>query len=499
MNDTITMPTLSDTMQTGQLVRWVKAPGDKLKSGDTVAEVETDKALMEVEVFHDGYLAGPLAAVDTDLPVGQVIGYISDSPDVSEPSPALKADPKAKPGSKPEAEAKSEAEAKLKAKPETEPETEAQSKPKAEPETPVVTAMTDLLAVAASVPDLVAEQPPAEPARAAQPAAPEKSVDATVSSQPSASHPDSSPLARRMAEAADIVLSTLHGTGPHGRIVAADVTRAELSVKTETLAETLAKTLAKTNSQTSPGLTDSQILAMYPEGSYTLKAHSGMRRMIAKRLVQASIGTPHFDLTVECDIGKLLDARHTMNGTAPMGKNTEPLWKVTVTDYIVKALASALQKVPEANATWTAGGMLTFERSDIGVAVAIKGGLMVPLIRSADTKSLSDIAIEVLALATRAKERKLTAADYEGGGSTVSNLGMNGIRNFSAVLNPPQATILAIGAGEERVVVRNKKVTQAMMMSVTLTCDHRVVDGVLGAQLLAAFKALIEQPDTLAK
>jgi pyruvate dehydrogenase E2 component (dihydrolipoamide acetyltransferase) len=283
-----------------------------------------------------------------------------------------------------------------------------------------------------------------------------------------------------MAEAAGIVLYALHGTGPRGRIVAADVTRAQ--------AHAAPVQAAPVQAAPGPGaLSDVQILAMYPEGA--LVPHSSLRRMIAARLVQASIGVPHFELTIECDIGKMLDARHAFNKTAP--------GKVSVTDCIVKALAAALQTVPEANATWTEAGMITHRGSDIGVAVAVEGGLIVPLIRGAERKSLPEIATELRDLAARARARSLTAADYEGGSSTVSNLGMDGIRNFSAVLNPPQASILAVGAGEERAVVRAGKIRVATMMTVTLTCDHRVVDGALGARLLAAFRGQIEQPEAM--
>jgi pyruvate dehydrogenase E2 component (dihydrolipoamide acetyltransferase) len=426
MNQSITMPTLSDTMTTGRLVRWLKAVGDAVKSGDAVAEVETDKAVMEVEAFHDGFLAGPLAATDKDLPVGQIIGYIADKP----------------------GEAVAEAKA---------------DKPAVEATKPEV--------VPPKVPDPVIAKAPLVPA---DPAPPAHEHD-----------PDSSPLARREAEQAGVDLSDVKGTGPHGRIISADVAAAKAATDAEP-------------AQGGKGMSEQQIRALYPVGSYDFVPHSGMRRMIAQRLVQSSIGVPHFDLTIACDIGKLLEARHEMNSAAPKGKDGKPQWKLSVTDFIIKALALALQRVPDANATWTDSGMLMHAASDIGVAVAIKGGLIAPLIRSADSKSLSAIATELQDLAARAIARKLTAADYEGGASTVSNLGMDGILNFNAVLNPPQATILAVGAGEERAVIRAGKVEAAMMMTVTLTCDHRVVDGALGAALLAAFKAVIEHPETMA-
>jgi pyruvate dehydrogenase E2 component (dihydrolipoamide acetyltransferase) len=473
MSQSITMPTLSDTMTTGRLVRWVKRAGDPVKKGEAVAEVETDKAVMDVEAFHDGFLAGPLAPVDTDLPVGQVIGYIADRPGDA----AAAAKPDANAGAaKPTAEA---------------------HKPTVVPPKPEV---------AAPVPAARPEAPPAKPVEAQvappapapvepKPAAPEVSPKPPVQpSSPAATrggdHVDSSPLARRLAEVAGVDLATIHGSGPHGRVIASDVDAAKTHVDSTPPAAALPAANA--------GMSDQQIRALYPDGSYTFVPHSGMRRIIAQRLVRSSIGIPHFDLTVDCDIGALMAARTEMNHAAMPDKDGKPLWKLSVTDFVVKALALALQRVPEANATWTEGGMLKHIHSDVGVAVAIKGGLMAPLLRSAETKSLSAIAQEMLDLARRAHERKLKPEDYEGGATTVSNLGMDGIRNFNAVINPPQATILAVGAGEERAVIRNGKVEAATIMTVTLSCDHRVVDGALGAELLTAFKSLIEHPEMLA-
>jgi pyruvate dehydrogenase E2 component (dihydrolipoamide acetyltransferase) len=246
------------------------------------------------------------------------------------------------------------------------------------------------------------------------------------------------------------------------------------------------------------GMSDQQIRALYPEGSYEIVPHDSMRRIIAQRLVQSNLTIPHFYLTVDCDIGKLLAAREEINSTAPQDKDGKPLWKLSVNDFVIKALALALQRVPDANATWTESGMLKHRHSDVGVAVAIKGGLITPLVRNAETKSLSVISNEMKELAARARARKLKPEEYQGGASAVSNLGMFGIKDFTAVINPPQATILAVGAGEKRPVVRSGKIEIATIMTVTLSCDHRVVDGVLGAQLIGAFKALIEQPVMLA-
>jgi pyruvate dehydrogenase E2 component (dihydrolipoamide acetyltransferase) len=246
------------------------------------------------------------------------------------------------------------------------------------------------------------------------------------------------------------------------------------------------------------GMSDQQIRALYPEGSYEIVPHDSMRKIIAQRLEQSNLSIPRFYLTIDCDIGRLIAAREEVNSTAPQDKDGKPLWKLSVNDFVIKALALALQRVPDANATWTESGMLKHRHSDIGVAVAIQGGLITPVVRNAETKSLSAISNEMKELATRARARKLKPEEYQGGASAVSNLGMHGIRDFTAVINPPQASILAVGAGEERPVVRSGKIEIATVVTVTLSCDHRVVDGVLGAKLLGAFKALIEHPVLLA-
>jgi pyruvate dehydrogenase E2 component (dihydrolipoamide acetyltransferase) len=219
-----------------------------------------------------------------------------------------------------------------------------------------------------------------------------------------------------------------------------------------------------------------------------------MRRIIARRLVEAKLTIPHFYLTLDCKIGKLLAAREEINASAPKGNDGKPAYKISVNDFVIKALALALQRVPDANVTWTEGAMLKHTHSDIGVAVAIPGGLITPIVRHAESKSLAAISNEMKDFAARAKARKLKPEEYQGGTSAVSNLGMYGIREFAAVINPPHATILAVGAGEERAIIQNGKVEAEWMMSATLSTDHRAVDGALGAQLLGAFKALIEAP-----
>jgi pyruvate dehydrogenase E2 component (dihydrolipoamide acetyltransferase) len=241
-------------------------------------------------------------------------------------------------------------------------------------------------------------------------------------------------------------------------------------------------------------MSDQQIRALYEEGSYDAVPHDGMRRTIAQRLTASTQTVPHFYLTVDCDIGRLLAAREEINASAPKDRDGKPAWKLSVNDFVIKALALALQRIPDANVSWTEAALLKHKHSDIGVAVALPGGLITPIIRNAETKSLSAISNEMKELAARARARKLKPQEYQGGTSSVSNLGMFGIKDFTAVINPPQSTILAVGAGEERAVVRNGRIEAAQIMSVTMSCDHRAVDGALGAVLIGAFKALIENP-----
>ena len=241
-------------------------------------------------------------------------------------------------------------------------------------------------------------------------------------------------------------------------------------------------------------MSDSQVLALYEPGSYELIPHDGMRRTIAQRLTASVQTIPHFYLTMDCDIGRLLTAREEINAAARKDKDGKPAYKLSVNDFVIKALALALQRIPDANVSWSDGGMLKHKHSDVGVAVALPGGLITPIVRQAETKSLSVISNEMRDLAARARTRKLKPQEYQGGTSSVSNLGMFGISHFTAVINPPQSTILAVGASEERAVVRNGKVEAAHIMSVTMSCDHRAIDGALGAELIGAFRRLIENP-----
>jgi len=438
----ILMPALSPTMEKGNLAKWLKKEGEKVKPGDVIAEIETDKATMEVEAVDEGTLAKIVVPEGTaDVPVNQLIAVLAgEGEDVKAAA--------AKAGSG------------------------AASKP-------------------APAPKPSAPPPIAAPAAAAAPAAkpaappPKPAVDGH-------GRVFSSPLARRLAKEAGIDIARIAGSGPHGRVVARDIEAAKTggaALKAPAAAPTGAPAPA-----IAPSMSDQQIRALYEEGSYEVVPHDGMRRTIAQRLTASTQTIPHFYLTVDCDIGKLLAAREEINAAAPKDKDGKPSYRLSVNDFVIKALALALQRVPDANVSWTEGGMLKHKRSDIGVAVALPAGLITPIVRNAETKSLSAISNETKDLVARARARKLKPHEYQGGTSSVSNLGMYGIKDFTAVINPPQSTILAVGAGEERAVVRNGKIEAAQIMSATMSCDHRALDGALGAVLIDAFKKLIENP-----
>jgi pyruvate dehydrogenase E2 component (dihydrolipoamide acetyltransferase) len=441
----ILMPALSPTMEKGNLAKWLKKEGDKVKSGDVIAEIETDKATMEVEAVDEGTIAKILVPEGTqDVPVNDVIAVMAgDGEDVKSAGAGAAAAPAPKPAEAPK-EASKEA-----------PKPAAVSAPAPTP----------------------APAPAAAPPQAA---AAKGNGHARVFS---------SPLARRLAKDAGIELARITGTGPHGRVIARDVAEAKSGkgLKAPAAAPAAAPSIA-------PAMSDQQILALFEPGSYDIVPHDGMRRTIAQRLTAATQSVPTFYLTIDCDIGKLLDAREQINAAAPKDKEKKPLYKLSVNDFVIKALAVALQQVPDCNVSWTEGGMVKHKHSDIGVAVAMPGGLITPIIRNAESKSLSTISNEMKDLAARARTRKLKPQEYQGGTSSVSNLGMFGISHFTAVINPPQSTILAVGASEERAVVRNGKVEAAHMMSATLSCDHRAIDGALGAELIGAFRRLIENP-----
>src|SRR6201994_1465878 len=450
----ILMPALSPTMEKGNLAKWLKKEGDKVKSGDVIAEIETDKATMEVEAVDEGTIAKIVVPEGTqDVPVNDVIAVLAgDGEDVK----AAGAAPQ-----------QSKAEAKPEAKAEAKPEAKTEA-PKEKP---------------APAP---AEKAPAPAAAAAAPAAAKQSAPQTNGH----ARIFSSPLARRLAKEAGIDVARINGSGPHGRVIARDVEEA----KSGKGLKAPAAAPAAGAPAIAPSMSDKQILGLFEPGSYEVVPHDGMRRTIAQRLTASVQNVPHFYLTMDCDIGKLLAAREEINASAPKDKEKKPLYKLSVNDFVIKAMAIALQRIPNTNVSWTEAGMLKHKHSDIGVAVAMPGGLITPIIRKAETKSLSTISAEMKDFAARARARKLKPDEYQGGTTAISNLGMYGISHFTAVINPPHATILAVGTSEERPVVRGGTIEVAQIMSVTLSCDHRAIDGALGAELIGAFKALIENP-----
>jgi len=468
----ILMPALSPTMEKGNLAKWLKKEGDAIKTGDVIAEIETDKATMEYEAVDDGVMAKIVVPEGTsDVPVHQLIAVMAQEGE----------DPKA-------AAATAKAEEK---KPEGPAPAPQPSPPRGEGA--AQQAVTPSTAPAAKSPSVLQAPPAPSPQRAESGGEGALPLGSSAVDGHAANRIFSSPLARRLAKDAGIDIGRIAGSGPHGRVIARDIAAAKegkglrAPAGVPTPAGAPAPLIA-------PSLSDQQIRALYEEGSYELVPHDGMRRTIAQRLTASVQTIPHFYLTVDCDIGRLVAAREEINAQAPKDKDGKPVYKLSVNDFVIKALALALQRVPDANVSWTDAGMLKHKHSDIGVAVALPAGLITPIIRNAETKSLSAISNEMKDLAARARARKLKPQEYQGGTSSVSNLGMHGIKDFTAVINPPQSTVLAVGTGEERAVVRNGKIEAAQIMSATLSCDHRAVDGALGAQLIGAFKALIENP-----
>ena len=431
MATTILMPALSPTMTEGKLAQWLKAEGETVSAGDVIAEIETDKATMEVEAVDEGVLGKIVVAAGTDgVAVNSVIAVLledgEDLSDVDIAGLAAAAAP-ASPA----------------------PASPAPASPAPAP---------------AAAPPVAA--PPA-PVAAAQAAPPAAAVAA------SGTRIFASPLARRIAADAGLDLGHVSGSGPRGRIVKRDV---EAAIASGVSAAAPAAPAAPVAVGAMPGMPD-----------YIGIPNSMMRKTIARRLSESKQQAPHFYLTVDCRLDELLELRKKLNNNA-----TD--FKLSVNDLIIRAAALALKQVPAANASWFEDEIRQWQAVDISVAVAIDGGLITPIIRGAEGKGLKQISAEMKDLAGRARDGKLLPEEYQGGTFSISNLGMFGIKEFAAVINPPQGAILAVGAGEQRPVVNDGELAVATVMSCTLSSDHRVVDGAVGAEFMQAFKLLIEDP-----
>jgi len=443
----VLMPQLGETVAEGKITQWFKSAGDAIKPGDNLFEIETDKVSMEVPSTTAGVLAEIRVPAGEVAPVGAVVAVIADGTAASAP-----------------------------------PAAEMLSKP---------------------APSSAAPAPAARPAPMAAPAtaaAPIKldpffevrTPQRNYGAARLAGGRSATPLARRLAAEGGIDLAAVLPSGPHGRIVARDVEAAARAVPKA------ARPSAAAGVALAAGPSAEEVKALYRDVPFQEVPLDGMRRIIATRLVQAKQTIPHFYLTADVEIGRLITLREDANAAAPKDDDGKAAFRLSLNDLIIKAWAAALQRVPAVNAVWAQDRILRFQHCDIGVAVAIEGGLIAPVIRRAEMKALSAISNEMKELAARARARKLTPDEYQGGCSAISNLGMYGVREFAAVINPPQATMLAVGAARRQAVeTEDGGVAFASVLAVTLSCDHRVVDGALGAELLAAFKNFIEQPVTM--
>jgi pyruvate dehydrogenase E2 component (dihydrolipoamide acetyltransferase) len=434
---TITMPALSPTMEEGKLAKWMVKPGDRVKPGDIIAEIETDKATMEVEAVDEGVVSRLLVAEGAEgVKVNAVIAEL-DGADGSPPPRA-------------------------------------------------------------AAPQTVAAAPTPPPAAIPMRPAPEPAVSATAALAPVATSNGSrvlaSPLARRIASAKGLDIGSLKGTGPHGRVVKADVEAAGArlapapSGSSSVSAATTSGAAHAGVSLIEPALIDDRV---YPPGSYELVPLDNVRKVTARRLTQSFMQVPHFPLTVDLEIDRLLSARKAMN------EQTDDAHKVSVNDMLIKAAALALMANPDANASYTDKGIARHRSAHVSVAVAIDGGLITPVVRDAHLKGLAQIASETKDLAKRARDRKLKPQEYMGGTFSISNLGMFGVKAFASILNPPEGMILSVGEGAQRPVVKNGQLAVATVMTVTLTCDHRVVDGATGARWLQTFRQFVETPEAM--
>jgi pyruvate dehydrogenase E2 component (dihydrolipoamide acetyltransferase) len=440
----ILMPALSPTMTEGTLAKWLKKEGDAVASGEVLAEIETDKATMEFEAADDGVLGKIIVPEGSEgVAVNQPIAVL-----LQEGEDLSAADALAGKGA-PAAAAKKPEAAKPAAAPQPQPQ-------------------------------------PAQPQKQ-QPTAPPQAAPPQNGGRVFAS-----PLARRLAKESNIDLAALRGSGPHGRIVKSDIEQAKTG-GVPARAPVPAAAPASAPAAKAPPRPAAPLPGA--EGTYTDVALTNIRRVIAQRLQESKRDIPHFYLTVDCEIDKLLKLREELNGRAP--KEGAEAYKLSVNDFVIRAVALAMRKVPDVNVSWAESAVRHWHAIDVSVAVATPAGLITPIIRNADQKGLAEISNEMKDLATRAKDNKLQLHEFQGGCFTISNLGMYGIKEFSAIINPPQSCILAVGAGEKRPVVKDGALAIATMMSCTMSTDHRTVDGALGAQFIVAFKALIEDPLTM--
>ena len=436
----VLMPQLGETVAEGKIVKWFKAAGDSVKPGDNLFEIETDKTSMEVPSITAGTLSEIRFQVGEVAKVGAVVAVISGAGAAASPAAARST-----------------------------------NEPPKAPVAPVP-----------AVTPAVHSTPMPRPAAPMDPFREVRTPERNYGPAKLASGTVVTPLARRLAGERGIDLSRVSGSGPHGRIVARDVEQAAPGA-----------TVGAAPAAMASGASAAQVKALYEGIAYEEMPLDSMRRTIATRLVEAKQTIPHFYLTADLDSGRLIAMREEANAAAPKNKDGQPAFKLSLNDFIIKAWAAALQRVAAANAVWAGDRILRFQHSDIGVAVALEGGLITPVVRNAEAKSLTAISAEMRDLAERARHKKLRPNEYQGGSSAISNLGMYGVREFSAIINPPHATILAVGATRRAPVEADDgSVRFISQLTVTLSCDHRVVDGALGAELLAAFKDFIEKPVT---
>jgi pyruvate dehydrogenase E2 component (dihydrolipoamide acetyltransferase) len=439
----VLMPQLGETVAEGKITKWFKSAGEQVKPGDNLFEIETDKVSMEVPSTTTGVLAEIRVPAGDVAPVGAIVAVIADGSPAQSSRPAASTPPPA-----------------------------SAAKP------------------AASAAATTAAAPGAQPRQDSPPIKLDpffevRTPDRNFGPARLSSGVTVTPLARRLAAESGIDLSRLNGSGPHGRIVAHDV-------------ETAPRPARALLAARAEGPSADEVKALFAPDAYEEVPLNGMRRTIAARLTQAIQTIPHFYLTADVEIDRLIKLREEANFGAPKDKDGNPAFKLSLNDFIIRALALALRRVPAANAAWAGDRILRFKHADIGVAVALDGGLITPIIRSAETKSVSVISEEMKDLSARARDKKLKQADYQGGSAAISNLGMYGVREFSAIINPPHATILAVGAARRQAVEKpDGGVAFASVLAVTLSCDHRVLDGAVGAELLAAFKAFVEMPVTM--